>query len=216
MATKRLIGRDGEVYTVTKEPVTSGDGTTTLTDAYYVATAIAEESGLPDGLKTGYIFKGTPSMTLKEGDKVIKLNISKRCDIRNISIEYNADEIDITTLCDDEKNYRPGFVDASGSMDGITTIDVSEDIMNKFMPVLTQNMTLSGVNIKEINGDSLLIKFELNSPKAGGDVMSYFAPIAITSYTIGAQIDSEQTFTSNFRITKDEDIKPVILKEVAA
>lgn len=214
MAKKRLIGRDGDVYSVKKGSPVNGDGTTELKDGYYVATSIGEDSALPKGLETGYPFKATSGMIPKSGDVVIPLELTKRCDIRNFSIEYNADEIDVTTLCDDEKTYRAGFVDASGSMEGVTTIDVSEDLLNKFVPIVTEDTSVSEVEISEINNDPLLVKLDLNAEKAGGDVMSYFASVVVTSYNIGATVDDAQTFTANFRITPDNEIRPCILKEI--
>lgn len=213
MTTKRLIGRDGNVYTVKRGTVIIGDGTTKLTKGYYAAIDIASESGLPEGLETGYVFRADETIIPKSGDKVLPLQLTKRCDIRNFSIEYSADEIDVTTLCDDTKKYRAGFIDASGSMEGLTTINVSEDLLNKFVPVITQGTTLSDVELKDIDGEALLLKLELNGENAGADILSYFATVALTSYTIGASIDSEQTYTAKFRITPDDVIKPAILKE---
>lgn len=98
-------------------------------------------------------------------------------------------------------------------MEGLTTINVSEDLLNRFVPVITQGTALSDVELKDIDGEALLLKLELNGANAGGDVLSYFATVALTSYTIGASIDSEQTYTAKFRITPDDVIKPAILKE---
>ena len=57
MTTKRLIGRDGNVYTVKRGAVIIGDGTAKLIKGYYAAIDIASESGLPQGLETGYVFR---------------------------------------------------------------------------------------------------------------------------------------------------------------
>ena len=42
--TKRLIGRDGEVYAATKGLLVEGNGSTALTDGYYIVAAIASTS----------------------------------------------------------------------------------------------------------------------------------------------------------------------------
>lgn len=212
--TKRLIGKDGEVYAATKGALIEGNGSTALTDGYYIVSAIATaSSALPDGLQAGYVFKGSSDITPAEGDKVIPLVLTKKCDITNFSVEYSADEIDVTTLCDSERNYRAGFTDATGSLEGVTTINVSEYLMSKFIPIVTQ--TDDNVTVTEINGEALIMRLVLNKQTAGGDILSYFAPIAVTSYNIGATVDDAQTYTANFRNTPDDDLKPCILKEVA-
>ena len=213
--TKRLVGKDGEVYAATKGNLIEGNGSTALTDGYYIVAAVAStSSALPTGLQAGYVFKGSAEITPAAGDNVIPLTLTKKCDITNFSVEYSADEIDVTTLCDTERSYRAGFTDATGSLEGVTTINVSEYLMSKFIPIVTQ--TNDTVTVTEIDGNSLIMRLVLNKQTAGGDVVSYFAPVAITSYNIGATVDDAQTYTANFRNTPDDDLVPCVLKEVVA
>ena len=213
--TKRLVGKDGEVYAATKGTLVEGNGSTALTDGYYIVAAVAStSSALPAGLQAGYVFKGSAEITPAEGDNVIPLTLTRKCDITNFSVEYSADEIDVTTLCDTQRSYRAGFTDATGTLEGITTINVSEYLMSKFIPIVTQ--TGETVEVTEIDGGTLIMRLVLNKPSAGGDVMSYFAPIAVTSYNIGATVDDAQTYTANFRNTPDDDLVPCVLKEVVA
>ncbi len=213
--TKRLVGKDGEVYAATKGTLIAGNGSTALTDGYYIVAAVAAtSSALPAGLQADYVFKGSPEITPAEGDNVIPLTLTRKCDITNFSVEYSADEIDVTTLCDTQRSYRAGFTDATGTLEGITTINVSEYLMSKFIPIVTQ--TGQTVEVTEIDGETLIMRLVLNKPSAGGDVMSYFAPIAVTSYNIGATVDDAQTYTANFRNTPDDDLVPCVLKEVVA
>ena len=213
--TKRLVGKDGEVYAATKGTLVEGNGSTALTDGYYIVAAVAStSSALPTGLQAGYVFKGSAEITPAAGDNVIPLTLTKKCDITNFSVEYSADEIDVTTLCDTERSYRAGFTDATGSLEGVTTINVSEYLMSKFIPIVTQ--TNDTVTVTEIDGNSLIMRLVLNKQTAGGDVVSYFAPVAITSYNIGATVDDAQTYTANFRNTPDDDLVPCVLKEVVA
>ena len=213
--TKRLVGKDGEVYAATKGELIEGNGSTALTDGYYIVAAVAStSSALPAGLQAGYVFKGSAEITPAEGDNVIPLTLTRKCDITNFSVEYSADEIDVTTLCDTQRSYRAGFTDATGTLEGITTINVSEYLMSKFIPIVTQ--TGETVEVTEIDGETLIMRLVLNKQSAGGDVMSYFAPIAVTSYNIGATVDDAQTYTANFRNTPDDDLVPCVLKEVVA
>ena len=212
--TKRLVGKDGEVYAATKGTLIEGNGSTALTDGYYIVAAVAStSSALPAGLKAGYVFKGSAEITPAEGDNVIPLTLARKCDITSFSVEYSADEIDVTTLCDTQRSYRAGFTDATGTLEGVTTIGLSEYLMEKFIPIIEQ--TGETVEVTEINGDALIVRLVLNKQSAGGTVMSYFAPIALTSYNIGASVDDAQTYTANFRNTPDDDLKPCILKEIA-
>lgn len=212
--TKRLVGKDGEVYAATKGVLVEGNGSTALTDGYYIVAAIAStSSALPAGLQAGYVFKGSAEITPAEGDNVIPLTLARKCDITSFSVEYSADEIDVTTLCDTQRSYRAGFTDATGTLEGVTTIGLSEYLMEKFIPIIEQ--TGETVEVTEINGDALIVRLVLNKQSAGGTVMSYFAPIALTSYNIGASVDDAQTYTANFRNTPDDDLKPCILKEIA-
>lgn len=212
--TKRLVGKDGEVYAATKGTLIEGNGSTALTDGYYIVAAVAAtSSALPAGLQAGYVFKGSAEITPAEGDNVIPLTLARKCDITSFSVEYSADEIDVTTLCDTQRSYRAGFTDATGTLEGVTTIGLSEYLMEKFIPIIEQ--TGETVEVTEINGDALIVRLVLNKQTAGGTVMSYFAPIALTSYNIGASVDDAQTYTANFRNTPDDDLKPCILKEIA-
>ena len=212
--TKRLVGKDGEVYAATKGTLIEGNGSTALTDGYYIVAAVAStSSALPAGLQAGYVFKGSAEITPAEGDNVISLTLTRKCDVRSFTVEYSADEIDVTTLCDTQRSYRAGFTDATGTLEGVTTIGLSEYLMEKFIPIIEQ--TGETVEVTEINGDALIVRLVLNKQSAGGTVMSYFAPIALTSYNIGASVDDAQTYTANFRNTPDDDLKPCILKEIA-
>ena len=85
--------------------------------------------------------------------------------------------------------------------------------MSRFIPIIEQ--TGETVTVTEIDGSSLIMRLVLNKASAGGTVMSYFAPIALTSYNLGASVDDAQTYTANFRNTPDDDLKPCILKEIA-
>ena len=97
--TKRLLGRDGKICTAKKGTVITGDGTTALTDGYYVATNIlATDSGLPTGLPLYYIFKGSSTIKPATGEKVIPLTFTEMGDAQSSTLEFKSDEIDVTTL----------------------------------------------------------------------------------------------------------------------
>ena len=64
--TKRLVGKDGEVYAATKGELVEGNGTTALADGYYIVADIAASgSTLPSGLKAGDTCRRRQSYTFK-------------------------------------------------------------------------------------------------------------------------------------------------------
>lgn len=210
MATKRLIGKDGKIYTLAKgAEITTG----ALAEGYYVVTAVASSaSGLPAGIEAGYpIYTPATSghiITLGSGDKVKKLTLTEQCDLKSGSLEFTNDEVDVTTLCDSTKVYRAGFSEAQGSLEGVTTIGLSETFINKFLPTVRQSAAGTSVTLSEVNGDPLFLMLEVNAESTQGeDTAAYFAPITMLSYNAGAQVEGDQAFTSNFRITTDADMK---------
>lgn len=210
---KRLKGRDGEVYAITKDTPLEGteEGTALTAGTYYIVSKVAATgSGLPEGIVPGYVIKGAAAITVKTGDEVVPLSLTKKCDIQSFSVEYSADEIDVTTLCDDQRTYLAGFTEATGSLEGVTTLNVSEYLMNKFIPIVEQ--TGDTIEVSEIDGENLILRLVLN--KKGSEIMSYFTPATITSFNIGAGVDDAQTYTANFRNTPDDDLIPCILKEI--
>lgn len=210
MGTKRLIGKDGKIYTCTKG--TEIVATTALAKGYYVASAVATVSGLPAGIKVGYPFYASGAtgqvITPKTGDKVIPLTFVERGDAKSASLEFTNDEIDVTTLSDAIKAYRAGFSEAKGTLEGITTIGFTEDLIGKFIPTVVQGADLQSVVISEVNGDPLFMIMEVNSTSTADEAVAmYVAPITMLSYTASASVDGEQSFKSDFRIATDNDIK---------
>lgn len=211
MAEKRLIGKDGKLYTLTKgtEITTAG----ALAEGYYVVTAIKSTgSGLPSGIQVGYPLYTSATtghiITLASGDKVKKLTLVEQSDLKSGSLEFTNEEIDVTTLSDTTKVYRAGYSEAKGSLEGVTTLGKSEAFINKFLPTVRQAAAGNTTVVSEVNGDPLFICMEVNSTSTNSeDVAMYFAPVTLLSYNAGAQVEGDQAFKSDFRITTDSDIK---------
>lgn len=215
MATKRLRGIDGKLNTFTLgAEITTG----ALAEGYYIVTAIKSTgSGLPVGIEVGYpLYNPATSghiITLATGDKVKKLTTTPRCDLKGGSIEFTNEEIDVTTLCDTTKTYLAGFSEAKGSFDGVTTIGLSETFINKFLPVVSQSAAGTATTVSDVNGDPLLLMMEINEASlAGEDIAMYFAPIAMLSYNAGVQVEGDQAFSSDWRITPHAEVKPCLFK----
>lgn len=211
---KRLVGKDGKVYRGVKGTEITGNGETALEKGkFYVPTVIAETgSGFPQGVKKGRIFVGDGTSKPSENDKYFELTLVSQCDVTSASVEFTNDEIDVTTLCDDIKKYRSGFTDASGSIEGITTLDLTESTISKFVSVQKQDKD-GAITVIEKNDDVLILAIELNKvDNSDADRAIFFTPAVLNGYNLEVAIDDAQTFTSDFRIAQDNDIKPVLIE----
>ena len=212
--TKRLTGRDGKVYQAVKSAEITGNGTTKLTKGeFYIPTVIAStSSGFPANAQVGVVLVGDGTSAPVATEKYISLTLNSQCDVTSAGVEFEKDEIDITTLCDDIMTYAAGFTDATGTIEGITTLNLSEPFIAKFVPVQVQNST-GVITVTNQNDDTVLLVIELNKiDNSDASRALFIAPITINSYNIEATINEAQTYTSGFRIAQDNDIKPALIE----
>ena len=218
MATKRLMGNDGNLFTFTLGAEITA--TTVLAAGWYVATAVAAVSGLPTNQQVGYPFYASSAtgkkITPKAGDKEILLTRTSLCGVTKSLIEFSKEEVDVTTLCDAIKTYRAGLADVSGTLEGVTTIGVSEPLIGKFIDTVTQAANLGSTTITTVNGDSILLMQEINSLSTNSEATAmYIAPIQLFSYSASASIDGAQTYSSSFKIAPHDTIKPCFYELLA-
>lgn len=211
---KRLTGKDGKVFLATKSAVITGDGTTALTKgSFYVALNILDSSsGFPTGVKKGVVFVGDGTSKPKATETYISLSNAPQCDVTSASVEFNKAEIDITTLCDDIMKYATGMTEANGTLEGITTLGKSEPFIAKFVDVQKQAST-GAITSTAQNDDVVVVVLELNkADNSDADVAYFFAPVVINSYNIHATINEAQTYTADFRIAQDNELKPAFIE----
>lgn len=211
---KRLTGRNGHVYRAVKSEIIQGNGETVLSKGiFYVPLTIAEsESGFPEGVQVGRVFVGDGTSKPEEDDTYISLTLTSMCDVTSFSVEFSKDEIDITTLCDDMMKYASGFADATGTLEGITTLNLTESVIAKFVSVQKQDAQGKITTIEQ-NDDILILALEVNEiDNTKADRAIFFTPATLNGYTIGASINEAQTYSSDFRIAQDADIKTVFLE----
>lgn len=211
--TKRLTGRDGKVYQAEKSATITGDGATVLTKGtFYVPLTIAASSGFPANAKVGVPLVGDGVSAPKATETYISLTLKSQCDVTSAGVEFEKDEIDITTLCDDIMTYAAGFTDATGTIEGITTLNLSEPFIAKFVQVQIQDST-GAITATPQNDDTVLLVIELNKiDNSDANRALFIAPITINSYNIEATINEAQTYTSGFRIAQSNDIKPALVE----
>lgn len=210
---KRLTGKDGKVFLADKSAVITGDGTTTLTKGHiYVALTTVVSSGFPSGITIGIPFVGDGTSKPKATETYIDLTLTPQCDITSASVEFNKAEIDITTLCDTIMKYATGMTEATGTLEGITTLGKSEAFIAKFVTVQVQN-TVGVATTTPLNDDVVIVGLELNkADNSDADVAYFFAPVVLNSFNLGATINEAQTFTAEFRIAQDNEIIPAFIE----
>lgn len=205
MARDRLEGDYGKfVKAVLGAEVSSG---TTLTDeTWYLVTAIdGSSSGFPAGAQVGYLLRSGGTETLAGDDTAKPLTLTDLCDIQNWGMDFSKAEIDVTTLCDDQKKYLAGKTDITGSSTGVYTIgttDANGGIQNNFVAIVEASGTYT---IHEIDDGTLYVQLVTQKDDSAGETEQfYFAPITLTSFSQGATEGEAQTFDSSFRISPDE------------
>lgn len=211
---KRLTGKDGKVYLATKSAVVTGNGTTTLIkgDFYIPLNILATSSGFPAGVTKGVVFVGDGVSKPKATETYINLTLAPQCDITSASVEFSKSEIDITTLCDNIMKYAVGMTEATGSLEGITTLGKSEPFIAKFVTVQAQSNT-GAITTTAQNDDIVVAVLELNkADNTDADLAYFFAPVALNSFNLGAQINEAQTFTADFRIAQDNELQPAFIE----
>ena len=140
MEEKPLVGDDGAFFTGKEGQEYVGDGTKTLHvlvkgtsateggDGMYIITAkAASESVFPAGLDVGDMYPAIGTEVLKNGDKVRKLDLTHVADCTGWQMQITQSEIDVTRLKDKYKKYRLGKKDASGTVNSILTLGVSDE-----------------------------------------------------------------------------------------
>ena len=211
---KRLTGKDGKVFLASKSAETTGNGTTKLAKgSFYIPTVIAStSSGFPANAKVGVVLVGDGTSAPTSSEKYITLTNTPQCDITSCSVDFSKTEIDITTLCDDIMKYATGMTELEGSLEGITTLGKSEPFIAKFVDVQKQSST-GAITATAQNDDVVVVALELNkADNSDADIAYFFAPAVLTSFNLGATINEAQTFTANFRIAQDNELKPAFIE----
>lgn len=211
---KRLTGKDGKVFLASKSAVVTGDGTTKLTKGhFYVAlNMLSTGSGFPANVTKGIVFVGDGTSAPKATETYIDLTLAPQCDVTSASVEFSKADIDITTLCDNIMKYATGMTEATGSLEGITTLGKSEPFIAKFVTVQAQSST-GVITTTAQNDDIVIVVLELNkTDSTDADRALFFAPVVLNSFNLGATINEAQTFTADFRIAQDNEVSPAFIE----
>lgn len=204
----RLIGDDGLVQKATFSTVIVGTGVGTLAAGLYLVLAKGAPSGLPpatvgDAIAVGdfLLVDAGVSITLLTGDVVATLILEDLCDLSSFTIPFTKEEVDVTTMCDTIKKYRSGKADMQGSMKGVFTAGISDDVdgfLRQFIRIAKQDGSTQFDSYSQ-HGAILLGLFYLNDDTNIADRMVIIAPFSLFGYSVGGEMGQAQSFQSSFR-----------------
>lgn len=214
MITQKLAGKNVHTYTTELGLPIEGDGTTLLEKGIYLARAVAEDTGLPEGQEPGKVFESDGTIQPETGDSVNKFTLNDRCDFSSLTIELSFTEIDSTTQCDDVTSYEKGLVNATITAPGVLTAGLSEDLIAKFLPIAQQSEDFKSIENIEVDDDPMYFYAELTHKvtKKGVPKLAIIFPGKIFSISLGGEKDGMQPFTANIRIVSDDNLKPHVFK----
>lgn len=211
-----LIGTDGALFMATDGTEYIGDGIKTLdelaggTSGDGSGAGWYQVSALP---LTGSIFNWNEaqvddyfydngSLLMVSGDKaiayVLDVTASEDTSIKSFAVNFTKDKIDVTTLVNrKQKVYRPGRADASGTLEGITSVS-NDTIRNKFMDVLTVSTTNTKTMIRK-NDDPVFMLGFLNLEGITGDYkIAVVGKINLEGVNLGSTGEGSQDFSTAF------------------
>lgn len=216
MEDKPLIGTDGAMYLELSATEVTGDATKTLDvqtggtagdesgAGFYQVTAIATTSSIFDWTPVvGDFFYDDGTLVLATGDVAMfilpeaSIGAGEDSSVKSFNIGFSKDKLDVTTLKNkDQKVYRVGRADASGTIDGITVLD-NNKIRSKFLDTLT--VTSSGKTmLRKDNKPVFFIGFLNETGVVGETRMIVIGKIHLEGITLGAAGEGTQDFSTNF------------------
>lgn len=221
MEEKPLVGDDGAFYTgALGDTEYSGDGTKTLHtlvngseansggDGMFIITAIAASGSLfPAGMKVGELYPALGSEVLAVGDKVKKLTLTHVADCSGWQFQISQSEIDVTRLKDKFKKYRLGKKDASGTVNSIFTLGVSDEadgIVAKTMKTFRRAVkgNVATVTVTDIGNLPVYFLGYVNKTDVPGETEAFvFGQVYLYNMTLGGSTGNAQSYDSSMRLT---------------
>lgn len=221
-----LVGDDGQFMTgELSTEIYEGDGVKTLHkllggdeassggEGFYVIEAFGTQTFFPKGMEAGDLYPALGTEVLKTGDKVRKLTLVHVADCTGWNIQITQGEIDVTRLKDKFKKYRLGKKDASGTVNSIMTLGVSDEpngIVGKTMKLFRRSIQSNGdVDVVVVNNENLPIYFlgYLRKTDTPGETEAFvFGQCYLYNITLGGQTGSAQSYDSSLRLTGKDPV----------
>lgn len=214
-----LVGDDSQIFTGKKGTTYNGDGTKTLSQLvagdeeedpaagagmYLIAGIAASGSVFPAGMTVGELYPATGTEVLAADDKLTKLELTHIADATGWSLQITQSEIDVTRLKDKFKKYRLGKKDASGTLNSIMTLGVSDEIDGLVAKTMKTFRRDAKGNVKVVEIDNAPIYFcgYVRKTSTPGETEAFvFGQIYLYNITLGGQTESAQAYDSSMRLT---------------
>ena len=222
---KPLVGDDGAFFTAKLGQEYEGDGTKTLNvlvsgasaasggDGMYIVTAKANSNSIfPSLLKVGELFPAVGTEVLASGDKVKKLDLTHVADCTGWQFQITQSEIDVTRLKDNFKKYRLGKKDATGTVNSILTLGVSDQadgMIAKTMKTFRRSISASQttITVKEIGNDPVYFLGYVNKTDVPGETEAFvFGQVYLYNITLGGSTGNAQSYDSSMRLTGNDPV----------
>ena len=217
---KPLVGDDGKFMTGKKGQIYTGDGTSTLNalvagseattggDGMYLITAIAEDSFFPKGMQVNELYPATGKEVLKNGDSLQKIDFKEVADCTGWQLQISQAEIDVTRLKDEFKKYRLGKKDATGTVNSIMTLGVSDEpdgMVGRNMKLFRREFTKEGtekITVSVPSDEALYFLGWLNMTDVPGETQAFvFAQIYLYNMNLGGSTGNAQSYDASMRLT---------------
>ena len=206
----RLVGADATLYkgTIPSAATTSGS---MVEGAIYKIATISGTTVFPAGFEVGDYFLGDSTKTLTADNSAYLIAAEEAADATEFSIEFRADEIEVTTLPDDVKKYRRGKTDLSGSISGINFVSEMKkagSIANRFLRTVTVTSGYGTATMNLVDGDQLVGVFYLqkDSTSVNETTAILVAEIELFGYNLGASVGDAQNWESGLRVIGPDPI----------
>ena len=226
MEEKPLVGDDGAFYTgklgsteyegdgsKTLHVLVGGTGATSGGEGMYVITAkAASGSVFPDKAKVGELYPALGTEVLASGDKVKKLFLTHVADCTGWQIDITQSEIDVTRLVDKFKKYRLGKKDASGTVNSIMTLGVSDEADGMIAKTIkTFRRKISGqtttVTITDVANEPVYFLGYVNKTDVPGETEAFiFGQVYLFNVKLGGSTGNAQSFDSSMRLTGQDPV----------
>lgn len=221
---KPLVGDDGKFMTGKKGQTYTGDGTSTLNvlvagtdatsggDGMYIITAMGADTFFPEGMKIGELYPASGKEVLAEGDKIQKIDFTEVADCTGWQLQITQAEIDVTRLKDDFKKYRLGKKDATGTVNSIMTLGVSDEpdgMVGRNMKLFRREVKDGSetVTVSVPSGESLYFLGYLNMTDVPGETQAFvFAEIYLYNMNLGGSTGNAQSYDASMRLTGQDPV----------
>lgn len=223
---KPLVGDDGAFFTgkllgveyagkdsKTLNELVAGEGATSGGAGMFVITAKAsEDSFFPAKAKVGELYPALGTEVLAAGDKLKKLDLTHVADCTGWQIDITQSEIDVTRLVDKFKKYRLGKKDASGTVNSIMTLGVSDEADGMIAKTIkTFRRKISGatstVTITDVANEPVYFLGYVNKTDVPGETEAFiFGQVYLFNVKLGGSTGNAQSFDSSMRLTGQDPV----------